>query len=194
MNFYRRPSRWFRLKDHTIIVQSDSSSQQNSPALPVVSAAVILVPGGRGVTYICHDTGMCHYFGYFFGGCFQIFGYLFGLFPDFWVSFFGYSRIFGYHFLVKFDFFLNNPDFGVLILIFPSMTLLPAGLLPAGLLFLWFYSSRFCSIMLVQRVPYCLWLLSVWVRIFAVLFDFNIILPLWIIFNVLRSSQMNEVN
>ena len=36
---------------------------------------------------------------------------------------FGYSRIFGYHFLVKFDFFKNNPDFGVLILIFPSMTL-----------------------------------------------------------------------
>ena len=30
--------------------------------------------------------------------------------------------------------------------------------------------------------------------LFVVLFDFNIILPLWIIFNVLRSSQMNEVN
>ena len=28
----------------------------------------------------------------------------------------------------------------------------------------------------------------------VVLFDFNIILPLWIIFNVLRSSQMNKVN
>ena len=27
----------------------------------------------------------------------------------------------------------------------------------------------------------------------AVLFDFNIILLLWIIFNVLRSSQMNKV-
>ena len=79
--------------------------------------------GGRGVTCICRDMGMCHYFGYFFGGCSQIFGYLFGLFPDFWVSFFGYSRIFGYHFLVKFDLFKNNPDFGVLILIFPSMTL-----------------------------------------------------------------------
>ena len=77
----------------------------------------------RGVTCICHDTGMCHYFGYLFWGCSFIFGYLFGLFPDFWVSFFGYSRIFGYHFLVKFDFFQNNPDFGVLILIFPSMTL-----------------------------------------------------------------------
>ena len=58
-----------------------------------------------------------------FWGCSQMFGYLFGLFPDFWVSFFGYSRIFGYHFLAKFDFFLNNPDFGVLILILPSMTL-----------------------------------------------------------------------
>ena len=78
---------------------------------------------GGGVTSICRDMGMCHYFGYFFGGCSQSFGYLFGLFPDFWVSFFGYSRIFGYHFLVKFDFFKNNPDFGVSILIFPSMTL-----------------------------------------------------------------------
>ena len=66
---------------------------------------------------------MCHYFGYFYGGCSRIFGYLFELFPDFWVSFFGYSRNFGYHFLVKFDFFKNNPDFGVLILIFSSMTL-----------------------------------------------------------------------
>ena len=66
---------------------------------------------------------MCHYFGHFFGGCFRIFGYLFGLFPDFGVSFSGYSRIFGYHFLVKFDFFRNNLDLGLLILIFPSMTL-----------------------------------------------------------------------
>ena len=46
-----------------------------------------------------------------------------GLLPDFWVSFFGHSRIFGYHFLVKFDLFKNNSDFGVLILIFPLMTL-----------------------------------------------------------------------
>ena len=67
--------------------------------------------------------GMCLYFEYFFWDCSKIFGYLFGLFPDFWVSFFGYSRILGYHFLVKIDFFQNNPDFGVLILIFPSMTL-----------------------------------------------------------------------
>ena len=78
--------------------------------------------GRGGVTCICHDTGMCHYFGYFWG-----------LPPDFWVpfwaipgfsgSFFGYFRIFRHYFLVKFDFFKNNPDFGVLILIFPSMTL-----------------------------------------------------------------------
>ena len=58
-----------------------------------------------------------------FWGCSRIFGYVFGLFPHFWVSFFGYSRIFGYHFFVKFDFLKSNPHFGVLILIFPSMTL-----------------------------------------------------------------------
>ena len=63
-----------------------------------------------------------------------LFWVLFGVAPGFLGTFLGYSRIFGYHFLaipgllgiiflVKFDFFLNNPDFGVLILIFPSMTL-----------------------------------------------------------------------
>ena len=56
--------------------------------------------------------GMCHYFGYFILDLLPDFWYLFGLFPNFSV-----------HFLVKFDFFKNNPDFGVLILIFPSMTL-----------------------------------------------------------------------
>ena len=56
----------------------------------------------------------------FLGGCSLIFGYHFG-----------YSRIFGYHFLVKFYFFKNNPDFVVLILVFPSMTF---GMLPTGLL------------------------------------------------------------
>ena len=56
-------------------------------------------------------------------GCAIILGIFWGLLPDFWVSFFGYSRIFGYHFLVKFDFFKSNPDLVVLILIFPSMTL-----------------------------------------------------------------------
>ena len=39
------------------------------------------------------------------------------------MSFFGYFPIFGYHFLVKVDFFKTIPDFGVLILILPSMTL-----------------------------------------------------------------------
>ena len=69
-------------------------------------------PSPRGVTSICRDTRMCHYFGYFLGGCSRISGYLFD-----------YSRIFGYHYLVKFDFFQNNRDFRVLILIFPYMTL-----------------------------------------------------------------------
>ena len=51
--------------------------------------------------------------GSFFGVAPGCLGVIFWLFADFWVSFF----------LVKFDFFKNNPDFGVLILIFPSMTL-----------------------------------------------------------------------
>ena len=56
-------------------------------------------------------------------GCAIFLDTFFGLLPDFWVSFFGYSRIFEYHFLVKFDFFKDNADVGVLILICPSMTL-----------------------------------------------------------------------
>ena len=82
------------------------------------------IPGrGGGVTCICRDMEMCHYFGYFYGVAPGFLGTFFRLFPDFWVSFLGYSRIFGNHVLVKFDFFRNNPDFGVLILIFPSRTL-----------------------------------------------------------------------
>ena len=64
-------------------------------------------------------------------GCAIILGTFWGLLPDFWVPFWAIPRIFGYHFLaipdfwisflVKFDFFLNDPDFGVLILIFPSI-------------------------------------------------------------------------
>ena len=77
----------------------------------------------------------------------------FGLFPDFWVPFFGYSQIFRYHFWVKFDFFQNNPDSGVLILIFPSMTLWNVACRALVSMILQF---SFCSIMLVQRVPYCL--------------------------------------
>ena len=79
--------------------------------------------GGGGVTCICCDTGMCHYFGYFFGAAPGFLGTFLGYSRIFGYHFFGYSRIFGYHFLVKFDFFRNNSDFGVLILIFPSMTL-----------------------------------------------------------------------
>ena len=82
---------------------------------------------GEGNLHMSRDTGMCHYFGYFLGVA-----------PGFLGTFLGYSRIFrysrnfGYHswlfpefwvsFLVKFDFFQNNPDFGVLILKFPSTT------------------------------------------------------------------------
>ena len=87
---------------------------------------VVIVFFSVSVTCICRDTGMCHYFGYFFG-----------VSPGSLGTFLGYFRIlgfFGYHllaipgflgiiFLVKFNFFKNNPDFGVLILIFPSMTL-----------------------------------------------------------------------
>ena len=45
-----------------------------------------------------------------------------GLLPDFWVLFLAIPRFLDI-ILVKFDFFKNNPDFVVLILIFPSMTL-----------------------------------------------------------------------
>ena len=55
---------------------------------------------------------MCHYLGYFLGVA-----------PGFLGIIFCYSRIFGYYFLVKFDFFKNNPDLRVLILIFISVTL-----------------------------------------------------------------------
>ena len=38
---------------------------------------------GGGVTCICRDTGMCHYLGYFFGGCCRIFGHHFLAIPGF---------------------------------------------------------------------------------------------------------------
>ena len=66
---------------------------------------------------------MCHYIGYFFGVAPGFLGTFLGYSRIFGYHFFGYSQIFGYHFLVAFDFFKNNPDFGVLILIFPSMPL-----------------------------------------------------------------------
>ena len=67
--------------------------------------------------------GMCHYFGYFFEVAPRFLGTFLGYSRIFGNHFFGYSRIFGYHFLAKLDFFRNNPDFGFMILIFPSMTL-----------------------------------------------------------------------
>ena len=66
-------------------------------------------------------------------GCAIILGTFWGLLPDFWVPFWAIPGFWGINFwlfldfwvpiFVKFDFFKNNPDFGVLILIFPSMTL-----------------------------------------------------------------------
>ena len=56
-------------------------------------------------------------------GCAIILGTFLGLLPDFWVPFWTIPGFFGIIFLLKFDFFKNNPDFGVLILVFPSMTL-----------------------------------------------------------------------
>ena len=81
------------------------------------------------------------------------------LLPDFWVPFWaipGLLGIFGFLgiiFLVKFDFLRNNPDLGVLILIFKSMTLWNVA---CRALVSIIPGSRFCSIVLVQRVPYCL--------------------------------------
>ena len=47
--------------------------------------------GGGGVTCICRDTEMCHYFGYFFGGA-----------PGFLGIYLDCSWIFECHFFVKF--------------------------------------------------------------------------------------------
>ena len=118
-------------------------------------------------------------------------GTFFGLFPDFWVSFFGYPWIFGYHFLVKFDFFKNNTDFGVLILIFPSMTLwnVACRALVSVILqfsFLFYHACAKSSILSLTAFSLSSYICTA--------FDFDIILPLWIIFNVLRSRQMNKVN
>ena len=55
--------------------------------------------GGGELTFICRDTGMCHV--------------LFGVLRDFWVPFWTILGCLGIIiFLVKFDFFRNNPDFG----------------------------------------------------------------------------------
>ena len=77
--------------------------------------------GGGGLEYVV-IWGCAIILGTFWGLLLD-FWVLFGLFQDFWVSFFGYSRICGCHFLIKFAFFQNNPDFGEMISIFPSMTL-----------------------------------------------------------------------
>ena len=89
-----------------------------------------------------------------FWGRSRILGYLFWAIPGFLGIMFCYSRIFGYHFLVKFDFFKNNSDFGVLILIFPSMTLWNVACRVLVSMIPQFY-FLFCYAC-VQRVPYCL--------------------------------------
>ena len=52
-----------------------------------------------------------------FLGCSRIFGCLFGLFSDFWVTFLAIPGFLGIIFLVRIDFFKNDTDFWVLILI-----------------------------------------------------------------------------
>ena len=128
-------------------------------------------------------------------GCAIILGTFGGLLLDFWVPFwaipgffgiiFGYSRTFGYHFLVKFAFFQNNPDFGELILIFPSITLwnVACRTLVSMILqfpFLFYYACAKSFVLSVTAISLSSYICSV--------------LPLWIIFNVLRSSRMNKVN
>ena len=51
-------------------------------------------------------------------GCAIVLGTFLGVLSDIWVSFLTISGFLGAIFLVKFDFFRNNPDFFVLILIF----------------------------------------------------------------------------
>ena len=52
--------------------------------------------------------------------------------------------------------------------------------------FLFYYACAKRSIMSITAISLSSYICSA--------FDFNIILPLWIIFNVLRSSQTNKVN
>ena len=44
--------------------------------------------------------------------------HILGVLPDFWVPFWAIPGFLGIIFWVKFEFFKNNPDFWVLILIF----------------------------------------------------------------------------
>ena len=50
--------------------------------------------------------------------CAIILGTFSGVLPDFWVPFLAIPGFWGIIVLVQFDFFRNNPDFWVLILIF----------------------------------------------------------------------------
>ena len=70
-----------------------------------------------------------------------ILGAFSGVLPDFWVPFRAIPIFLGIILLVQFDFFRNNPDFWVLILIFYFKGY--CGMLPAGLLFLIFFSQNF---------------------------------------------------
>ena len=56
---------------------------------------------GGGVTCICRNTGMCHYFGYFLWGA-----------PGSLGIFLGCSRIFEYHLFSEIYLFRNHPYFG----------------------------------------------------------------------------------
>ena len=90
------------------VVKAKSNSRRWEEYMLLIQVSLCyILGGGGGVTCICHDTVMCHYFGYFVG-----------VLPDFWVPFRDIPGFLGINFLVKFDFFKNNPDFWVLILIF----------------------------------------------------------------------------
>ena len=86
LQFGLRQHQSHRLKPKDIFLLSNLSKRY-SKSLVYIRNRFIRNSRGGGVTCICRDMGMCHYFGYFFGGCSRIFGYLFELFRDFWVSF-----------------------------------------------------------------------------------------------------------
>ena len=76
-------------------------------------------------------------------------GIIFWLFPDFWVSF-----------LVKFDFFKNNLDFGVLILIFSSMTCRSLVSMILQFSFLFYYACEKSSILSITAISLSLYICS----------------------------------
>ena len=79
------------------ISMRETVRKQGTASVSRPELELLFKPGG--LTCICRDTGMCHYFGYFFGvaprflGTFLaipgFLGIIFWLFPDFGVSFFG---------------------------------------------------------------------------------------------------------